>query len=126
MNISGPIKTLIDGDTTANAIFAGRIYPDILPDKSTYPAAVVNIVNTLPTNSKTNASGLDFVLIQVDVYGTTLTSVADGIEAIRGAIDYQTTGSLQHIEFRNAQSGFSGKPELFRWITEYSAAYQRN
>lgn len=124
MNISGPIKALIDGNATANPIFLGRIYPDILPDKPTYPAAVINIADTTPTNSKTNASKLDFALVQIDIYGTTFESVADGAQAIRGAIEFQSTDALEHIEFRNSQSGFAGKPELFRWITEFSVAYK--
>lgn len=125
MNITGPVIDLINADTAANALLAGRVYAGKVLQSSSYPAATINVINTIATNTKTQASDLDFVRLQIDVYGTTITSVAQTAEAIRAAIDYQTTGSLGHIEFFNGQDGYSEKPELFRWITEYKIAFKR-
>lgn len=124
MNVYVPIKTLIAANVTANSLLSGRVYARILPDQPTYPAAVVTLTGVGNTNSKTTASTLDFPRVQVDIYGTTMASVGSTAAAIRAALDYQTSGSLQHIEFAGMSDGFTENPELFRVITEYEIAYQ--
>lgn len=125
MNAVGTIRTLIAANSTANGLLSGRVYTDVLPQNSTYPAVAVNLINTSPTNTKTTASDLDFLLMQVDVYSTTLASAAETAEAVRGAIDYKTSGSLAHIEFKNEYDAFSGKPELHRRLQEYTISLKR-
>lgn len=124
MNVSGPIKTLIAANGTANGIFSGRVYPGVLEQETTYPAAAINTISVTPANSKTTASTLDRVMVQVDVYGTTYATTAAAAAAIRGAIDYQTSGSLTHIEFAGQQDMFSAKPELHRIMQTYSVGYK--
>lgn len=124
MNVTGPIKTLIAANGTANGIFAGRVYPGVLEQETTYPAAVMNTGPTRPSNSKTTASTLDRVMLQIDIYGTTYATTADAAAAIRGAIDYASSGSLTHIQLENQQDMFSQKPELFRIMQEYSIGYK--
>jgi len=58
MNVTGPIKTLIAANGTANGLMAGRVYPGVLEQETSYPAAAINVVSTAPTNSKTTASSL--------------------------------------------------------------------
>lgn len=125
MNVTGPIKDLIAADSTANGLLSGRVYAGVLPQNATYPAAVLNVITTTPTNTKTQASDLDFVRLQIDVYGSQLSSVANTASAIRGAIDFRATGSIKHIEYLTGQDGFSEKPELFRWIDEYTISLKR-
>lgn len=124
MNVSGPIKTLIAANATANGIFAGRVYPGVLPQETTYPAAALNVISTTPANSKTTASTLDRVMVQVDVYSTTYATTAAAAAAIRGAIDYQSSGSLTHIQMEGQEDMFSAKPELFRIMQTYSIGYK--
>ena len=124
MNVTGPIKTLIAANATANGIFAGRVYPGVLEQETSYPAAAMNVADTSPSNSKTTASSLDRVLLQIDVYGTTPATTQDAAAAIRGAIDYQSSGALTHIEFIGQRDMFSAKPELFRVMQEYSIGYK--
>lgn len=124
MNVTGPIKTLIAANGTANGIFAGRVYPGVIEQESTYPAAAITVVTTRPTNNKTNASSLDIVTVQLDVYGTTYATTAAAAAAIRTAIDYQTSGSLGHIQFEGQEDMFSAKPELHRIMQTYSIGYK--
>lgn len=124
MNVSGPIKTLIAANGTANGIFSGRVYPGVLEQETTYPAAAINTISVTPANSKTTASTLDRVMVQVDVYGTTYATTAAAAAAIRGAIDYQSSGSLTHIEFEDQKDMFSAKPELYRIMQTYSVGYK--
>lgn len=124
MNVTGPIKTLIAANGTANGIFAGRVYPGVLEQETTYPAAAMNVVSTGPANSKTTASTLDKVMVQIDVYGSTYATTAAAAAAIRGAIDYTSSGSLTHIQFEGQEDMFSAKPELFRIMQTYSIGYK--
>lgn len=124
MNVSGPIKALIAANTTANGLLGGRVYPGVLEQESQYPAAAVNVAGTRTTNNKTDASILDTITVQIDVYGTTYATTADTSAAIRAAIDYQTSGVLEHIEFNGQQDMFSAKPELHRITQTYSVGYR--
>lgn len=124
MNVTGPLKTLIAANGTANGLMAGRVYPGVLEQETSYPAAAINVVSTAPTNSKTTASSLDRVLVQLDVYATTYAATAGAAAAIRTALDYQTSGSLTHIEFNGQEDMFSAKPELYRIMQTYSIGYK--
>jgi hypothetical protein len=124
MNVTGPIKTLIAANVTTNGLFAGRVYPGVLEQETSYPAAAMNVVSVRPSNSKTTASTLDKVILQIDIYGTTYATTAAAATAMRGAIDYTSSGSLTHIQFEGQQDMFSEKPELFRIMQEYSIGYK--
>lgn len=125
MNVTGPIIDLIANNVAANARLGGRVYPTVLKQNTLYPAAAINVTDTNPTNTKTGASDMDRVLVQIDVYATNATEAAEAAEAIRGAIDYQGTGDIECIFFRRSIDGLSEKPELIRKLTEYSIIYRR-
>jgi hypothetical protein len=129
MNVFGPLAAIVASNGTANALFSGRIYPQVIMQGATYPAAAITIITTEPTNPKTNPSSLDFVRVQVDVYGTTLTAADQAAKAFRDAVDYfsgevtltgGTTAHVKHIQFEREMSGFAEMPEIFRIIQEYS------
>jgi hypothetical protein len=124
MNVSGPLKTLIGANSPANTIMGGRIYPAVLEQETTYPAAAINTLSIRPTNSKTAASTFDRVTVQIDVYGETYATTAAAAAAIRTALDYSSSGSLGHIEFEGQSDMFSAKPEIFRIMQTYSIGYK--
>ena len=124
MNAYIPIKTLIAAGATANGLLGERVYSGKLPQSATYPAAVIKQVSYRGTNSKTHPSGLHFIGVQIDVYGTRIADVATAADAIRTGIEYQSSGSVKHIEFTGMQDDFNDKAELFRKITEYEIAWQ--
>ena len=124
MNVTAPLKALIAANSPANTLMGGRIYPGVLEQESAYPAAAINVVTTGPTNSKTAASTLDRVTVQIDIYATTYAATAGAAAAIRTALDYTTSGSLTHVEFEDQQDMFSAKPELFRIMQTYSIGYK--
>lgn len=125
MNITGPLIALIAADTTANALLAGRVYPSLLKQSTAYPAAAINVKDTNPNNTKTGPSDMDRVIVQIDVYANNATDAENASEAIRGAIDYHTTGAIECIFFQRTIDGLSEKPELIRKLSEYSIIYRR-
>lgn len=129
MNVSGPIIKLIAGNTAANNLLGGRVYPGVIKQGSDYPAAAVNVTGVSPTNSKTKASDLDFCRVQIDIYATTPTAAGQTADAVRGALDYFTgavtlngggTEYVEHIQYERELTGFSETPELFRIVQEYT------
>ena len=129
MNVTGPIIRIIASNAAANNLLGGRVYPGVILQNAGYPCAAVNITGVQPNNSKTEASTLDVVRVQVDVYGVSMTSAAQAAAAIRSAIDYFTgtvnlTGGgtviVKHIEYKGELSGFSEVPELCRIIQTYT------
>lgn len=125
MNVTGPLIALIAANTTANSLLGGRVYPSVLKQSTAYPAAAINVTGNNPTNTKTQASDLDRVLVQVDVYGANPTVSAETAEAIRGAIDYQSTGDLAHIQYVREITTLSEKPELHRRLLEFTIMLRR-
>lgn len=134
MNVSGPIAEIIELDATANALMGGRIYPNVLKQETTYPAAAVTLVSNRPTNTKTQASDLDLVSVQIDVYGQTYSSTAGASAAIRTALDYFSgsvtlTGGgtviVRHLEYKGQSDGFTESAELHRIINTYSIAIEQ-
>lgn len=125
MNVTGPLIDLIAANPAANNLLGGRVYPDVLKQSTAYPAAAINVTDVNPSNTKTAASDLDRVLVQIDVYATSPTSAAQTDEAIRVAIDYQGSGDIEAIFFQRSRSALSEKSELTRRISEYSIIYRR-
>lgn len=125
MNIIQPIRTLIAANTTANNLLSGRVYAEVIAQGSAYPCAAVNVTGTDPTNTKTGPSDMDVHRLQIDVYGSTYASAAETSEAIRAAIDYQTTGDIIGIFYQRTISGYSDVPEKFRVMSEYSVVLKR-
>lgn len=133
MNVTGPIAVLIAANGTANGLLAGRVYPGVLKQESAYPAAVVNVVSNGPTNTKTQASDLDIISVQIDVYGSTYTSASNTAAAIRGALDYYTgtvnltgggTVKVRSITYNGENDGFTEAAELFRKIQTYTISIE--
>lgn len=134
MNVSGPIAEIIELDSTANALMGGRIYPNVLKQQTTYPAAAVTVVSNSPLNTKGQASDLDIGSVQLDVYGETYTSAANASAAIRTALDYYSgtvtlTGGgtvvVRHLEYKGQSDGFTENAELHRIINTYSIAIEQ-
>ncbi len=125
MNITGPLISLIASDATANGLLGGRVYPQVLRQSSAYPAAAINVKNTDPANTKTGPSDLDRITVQIDVYAANATAAEQASEAIRGILDYNSTGDIECIFFLRTIDGLSEKPELIRKLSEYSIIYRR-
>ena len=86
-----PIFSIASSDATVRSIFGispVRFYTaGEAPENCTVPYAVWQTVTGSPENYVSNTPDIDMYLIQVDVYGTTVTSVRNGAEALRDALE---------------------------------------
>jgi hypothetical protein len=134
MNITGPIKAIIDADATANGLLAGRIYPGGRAAQTpTLPYATLQVLpGGRPANTKSGYSTLDQVMIQINVWSDTYQSAAETAEAIRWAIDFYagavTVGSTDYtlsiscIDWRDMPWDDS---ELFGFAYDFKVRYAR-
>lgn len=134
MNVSGAIKQMIAGNVTANALLAGRVYPVLAPQDSTYPCAVVSIISNTPNDTKSGVSDVDSVLVQVSTFSTSYGSAANTSEAVRRAIDrYRgnitsgtTTIPVDGVRFLDMREVFEPDPEIWHIAADYQMRIQRD
>lgn len=133
MNVTGPIKVIIAANATANALLNGRVYPGVIDNGKGFPAVAVTRAGTEANATKTGVSGVDFVRVQLDIYGRTYGEAETVSEAVRTALDYYsgsvTSGSdtvnVDHIDYLGTIDNFENSPELHRVIAEYMVHIKR-
>ena len=68
MTIRDIVRDYVLDDGTVAGLLGTRLYPDMLPQKVTYPAAVILNVDTLREPSLRTVAGLATARLQIDVY----------------------------------------------------------
>lgn len=68
MTIRDLVRAYVLADTTVGNLLGTRMYPDMLPQKVTYPAAVIQAVDVVRSPSLRSVAGLARARIQIDVY----------------------------------------------------------
>lgn len=134
MNITGPIRQLIIEDVDASLILEERVFPVVLPQSTTYPAARLTIVGNSANNTKSGPSTEDLILLQISSFAYTYDEVAECDDAIRAAIDYfrgmVTVGSIVHgldlVEYETSQDFYEDEARIFHRASDYRVRYSRD
>jgi hypothetical protein len=93
MTIRDLVKNYLLADSTVGSLISTRLYPNLLPQKVTYPAAVITAVDIVRPPTLRKVAGLAKARIQLDVYaqpasGQSSRAVADQVgAAIRRRLD---------------------------------------
>lgn len=66
--IQEKVAAWLGADAEVRAQFGDRFYPNVLPQNTTLPAAVYQVISDVPVNSLDGYSGLSNARLQVDVY----------------------------------------------------------
>lgn len=115
MTIRDLLKDYILADGTVASLIGTRLYPDMLPQKVTYPAGVIQRIDTVRPNHLRGAASLARCRIQIDVYA----QPANG-QSSRGLADTVGTAIRQRLDgFVGALVDASGSPSISvqTWIT---------
>ena len=140
MTIRDLIRDYVLADATVSASLGTRMYPDMLPQKVTFPAAVILSVDIVRPNTLRAAATLARARIQFDVYaqpdpdaGLGSRAVADAVgTAIRRRLDGQvltlTDDSNSPSVDVNAWVIFdleteNAEPELHGGLSRHTADY---
>jgi phage-related tail fiber protein len=87
MNISGPIRKLIQDNATAYALLSDRIYPIISLQDSAFPNVAVRRKGGRESANHTQGSDVDLVICHIIINAATASSAYMVDNAIRTAID---------------------------------------
>lgn len=112
MSAETEVFAALSGDAGVTALVAQRIYPDVLPEKSAYPAVVFARVRTEPTYGISgNYFGAD-VGLQVGCWGTTRTQA----DAVGSAVE--TALRLAGMPHVGRTAGYDEETDLFASVIE--------
>lgn len=68
MTIRDMVRAYVLADGTVSTLLGTRLYPDMLPQKVTYPAGVIQSIDVIRPPSLRTVAGLARTRIQIDVY----------------------------------------------------------
>lgn len=127
--ISSVIYSILHGTATISAIVGDRIFPDTIPQKTTRPSIVFEVISRVPTNThgSSGKSAMDDYRVEITIIATTK-AVTDQLgDLVRTALDYYTNttvaGMFVHWVYYNNESdsfnGTSGQDGLYIKQQEY-------
>lgn len=85
--LDGGLRTFLLGDSAVKALVGDRIHRLRLPEPAKYPAAVINLISTVPDHDFDGDAGLDRHRIQIDCYADTLDAAAGLGRTLRARLD---------------------------------------
>jgi hypothetical protein len=135
MILARPVLVIVAANTPAYDALGARIYPGVLPEQPTHPAAVITTAGGTPYPTKSGASTVDALRMQVDVYDTSLTNADEAAELLRVAVDYYR-GDVTHGGVTWAIDGihciepprhfWNDDPKVYRIMAEYQVRIKRD
>lgn len=136
MNISGIIYTILAANAGVTAICSTRIYPLTIPQDEALPAVRIVTVAVEPYDTKTEASTLDAIRVQIDSYASSMLTVQQLDEAVRAAIDryrgsVTVTGTggatyfVDGVMFENRNETMEEEKDIFRISADYQVRVHR-
>lgn len=111
MSVETSLYSTLTGNSGVSALIATRLYPLVLPQKPTLPAATYQRISTRPVSTR-SGNGLDFVRMQIDCYGATYANAKALAAAVVAALT--NTGQLQQM-----MDGFDDTPEIYRVSVDF-------
>lgn len=136
-NVSGILYTILAADATVTAICSTRIYPLTIPQGDNYlPAVRITTVANEPFDTKTGASTLDAIRVQIDCYAKSMLTaqqleeeVRDAIDRYRGSVTVTGTGGdtyfVDGIRFENRNETIEEERDIFRTSSDYQVRIHR-
>ncbi len=142
MNVSGILYTLLASDATVTGIVGSdtgggyKIYPVTIPQKAELPAIRITTVANEPFDTKTGASTLDAIRVQIDCYSASMLTCQQLDEAVRAKIDryrgsvtVSGTGGATYfvdgIRFENRNETMETEKDIFRISADYQVRVHR-
>lgn len=137
MNISGILYTILSANSGVTALCQNRIYPLTIPQNAQLPAVRITEIAVQPSDTKTGASTLDAVRVQIDCYAVSVLTVQQLEESVRAAIDryrdnVTVTGTggatyfVDGIRFENRNQTMEEERDVFRASADYQIRVERS
>lgn len=143
MNVSGILYTILSADATVQGLVGldadgdgYKIYPVTIPQKEALPQVRIIEVAVEPFDTKTGASTLDAIRVQLDSYAASMLTAQQIDEAVRAAIDryrgsVTVTGTggatyfVDGIRFESRNQTMETEKDIFRVSSDYQVRVHR-
>ena len=87
MSLETGLRAALVADATTNALVSGRIYPEMMPQDTKYPAITYQRISTVRTQFLTGVDDFTRVRIQVDCWDDSYSGVKSLASAVKSALD---------------------------------------
>jgi hypothetical protein len=142
MNVSGILYTIMAGNATVTGIVGTdsgggyKIYPSTIPQQAALPQVRITEIAVEPFDTKTEASPLDAIRVQIDCYSASMLTTQQLEEGVRAAIDRYRgsvtvagTGGATYfvdgIRFENRNWTMETEKDIFRISSDYQVRVHR-
>ena len=119
------IFSLLTNDSTVTGLVGTRIYPNTLPNQSTYPAVIYSQVTEEFDPSKDGPVPTGVFQYQLDIYADTYPTAQNISNAVKSVLDWYT-GSVGGQTISRIRKGdesddiWEDEKELFHVVQNYS------
>lgn len=124
--IAEDFRTFLISDTALGGLIGSRVHPLMLPQAPTVPALTYQTVSTLPMHTLQQASALQRIRMQIDVWAktyldvetvaTALNTCLDGFRGVMGGSPgLHVQGAFRAME----RDWYDEAPQLYRRTIDY-------
>lgn len=129
MSLESQIITRLNAFPAVASLLGTRIYPLILPQNPTLPAAQFNVVDATPRENLFAKAGLYRYEIQIDIFTNTYAEVVTGENVVRLALQgYDNLGSggdIQAIHHLMSFDDYEKEIANYKKVLRFSVWYGR-
>jgi hypothetical protein len=94
------VRAVLITDTAVKALLVARVYPKMLPQAVTYPAATLELITDDPQNTLSAPGTLKWARVRVNAWGLTYAAAEGLAKKIETALNFKK-GSFAGTEIRS-------------------------
>lgn len=117
------IFSLLSNDAAVSAIVANRIFPAITSKAAKLPFVTYDVINITPNDTKTGASKVDELDVEIVCHAETYSGASDLADASRAALDRSNVTlpavTIDSIQFQTGDVEFTDQPRKFMVVLEF-------
>ena len=133
MSASKIFYSLLSGNSSVTGVVAAKIYPQQAPQLTEFPFIVFSEISKLPTNTKSGASTMDVIRMQVTMIHTSQAALDTLGGYVRAVLDYVQQQTIQGtyvqlISFQSETDAFdegSGQDGVYLKYQDYFLTISR-
>lgn len=124
------IYSLLTAHAALGALINTRIFPAVYDQTADFPGVVFTVLSGTGNPSKREASKMDSVSVQLDVYGSDYDLCINIDKEVRAAMENKNDVidgdyKLDNIEWNGSGADYSGNPDIFRIRSRYNVTIKK-
>lgn len=130
MEVLKAVRTILLNDSDVSTTVDTRVYAFAVPQEAALPFILLNVISLIPSDTKSGASELDKIRVQVDSFASTGLGAVNLDKYVRAAIDRVTQGtvegvSIQGIRLDETNNYFDFEREINVMSSDYEVRVAR-